>query len=111
MLNRVAALQFRKRHHSLNRWLVKCSDLLRFWAFHQAVDLGQAFYRHISEDAVLRMIEAEGLPARRFGADWRIYKLALQARPGRPPLVCQPPGTDVRRDRGTGRVPHGLAAD
>ena len=30
---------------------------------------------------------------------------------GRPPLVCEQPGTDVRRDRGTGRVPHGLAAD
>jgi hypothetical protein len=25
------------------------------------------------------MIDEEGLPARRFGADWRFYKAALQA--------------------------------
>ena len=31
--------------------------------------------------------------------------------PGQPPLVREQPGADVRRDRGTGRVPHGLAAD
>ena len=31
--------------------------------------------------------------------------------PGRPPLVREQPGADVRRDRGPGRVPHGLAAD
>jgi excisionase family DNA binding protein len=38
-----------------------------------------ALYLRVPADAVLCMIEAEGLPARRFGADWRIYKLALQA--------------------------------
>ena len=32
-------------------------------------------------------------------------------RPGQPPLVCEQPGTDVCRDRGAGRVPHGLATD
>ena len=31
--------------------------------------------------------------------------------PGRPALVRQQPGTDLRRDRGAGRVPHGLAGD
>ena len=31
--------------------------------------------------------------------------------PGRAAVVRQRPGTDLRRDRGTGRVPHGLAAD
>ena len=31
--------------------------------------------------------------------------------PGRPPLVREQPGADLRRDRGTGRVPHGVAAD
>ena len=30
---------------------------------------------------------------------------------GRAAVVCQRPGADVRRDRGPGRVPHGLAAD
>ena len=30
---------------------------------------------------------------------------------GRAPLVREQPGADVRRDRGTGRVPHGFAAD
>jgi hypothetical protein len=29
---------------------------------------------------------------------------------GQPPLVCKQPGADVRRDRGTGGVPHGLGA-
>jgi excisionase family DNA binding protein len=38
-----------------------------------------ASYLRVSADAVLHMIEAEGLPARRFGADWRFYKAALQA--------------------------------
>ena len=31
--------------------------------------------------------------------------------PGRPAVVRQRSGADVRRDRGSGRVPHGLAAD
>ena len=30
---------------------------------------------------------------------------------GRPPLVREQPGADLCRDRGTGRVPHGIAAD
>ena len=38
-----------------------------------------ASYFRVPVDAVLRMIETEGLPARRFGADWRFYKRALQA--------------------------------
>jgi excisionase family DNA binding protein len=38
-----------------------------------------ASYLRVSADAVLRMIDTEGLPARRFGADWRLYKVALQA--------------------------------
>jgi excisionase family DNA binding protein len=38
-----------------------------------------ASYFRVPADAVLRMIDAEGLPARRFGADWRFYKVALQA--------------------------------
>jgi excisionase family DNA binding protein len=38
-----------------------------------------ASYFRVPADAVLRMIDAEGLPARRFGADWRFYKAALQA--------------------------------
>ncbi len=38
-----------------------------------------ASYFRVPADAVLRMIDAEGLPARRFGADWRCYKAALQA--------------------------------
>ncbi len=38
-----------------------------------------ASYLRVSAEAVLRMIDAEGLPARRFGADWRFYKVALQA--------------------------------
>jgi excisionase family DNA binding protein len=38
-----------------------------------------ASYLRVPAGAVLRMIDAEGLPARRFGADWRFYKVALQA--------------------------------
>src|SRR5271156_2462232 len=38
-----------------------------------------ASYLRVPADAVVRMIDAEGLPARRFGADWRFYKVALQA--------------------------------
>ncbi len=38
-----------------------------------------ASYFRVPAEAVLRMIETEGLPARRFGADWRFYKVALQA--------------------------------
>ncbi len=38
-----------------------------------------ASYFRVPADAVLHMIDAEGLPARRFGADWRFYKVALQA--------------------------------
>ena len=38
-----------------------------------------ASYLRVPADAVLRMIDAEGLPARRFGTDWRFYKVALQA--------------------------------
>ena len=30
---------------------------------------------------------------------------------GRAAMVCERPGTDLRRDRRTGRVPHGVAAD
>ncbi len=37
-----------------------------------------ASYFRVPADAVLRMIDAEGLPARRFGTDWRFYKAALQ---------------------------------
>ncbi len=37
-----------------------------------------ASYFRVPPDAVLRMIDAEGLPARRFGADWRFHKVALQ---------------------------------
>jgi excisionase family DNA binding protein len=36
-------------------------------------------YFRVPAAAVLCMIDAEGLPARRFGADWRFSKLALQA--------------------------------
>ena len=38
-----------------------------------------ASYLRVPADAVLRMIDTEGLPARRFGADWRFYKVALEA--------------------------------
>ena len=38
-----------------------------------------ASYLRVPAGAVVRMIDAEGLPARRFGADWRFYKVALQA--------------------------------
>ncbi len=38
-----------------------------------------ASYFRVPADAVLRMIDAGGLPARRFGADWRFSKAALQA--------------------------------
>jgi excisionase family DNA binding protein len=38
-----------------------------------------ASYFRVPADAVLRMIDTEGLPARRFGADWRFNKVALQA--------------------------------
>jgi excisionase family DNA binding protein len=38
-----------------------------------------AAYLRVPADAVLRMIDAEGLPGRRFGTDWRFYKVALQA--------------------------------
>ncbi len=43
-----------------------------------------ASYFRVPADAVLRMIDAEGLPARRFGADWRLSKVALQAWLGAP---------------------------
>ncbi len=35
-----------------------------------------SFIFRVPADAVLRMIDAEGLPARRFGADWRLSKVA-----------------------------------
>jgi excisionase family DNA binding protein len=38
-----------------------------------------ASYLRVPADAVVRMIDAEGLPARRFGADWRFSKVAVQA--------------------------------
>ena len=38
-----------------------------------------ASYFRVPADAVLRMIDADGLPRRRFGADWRFYKGALRA--------------------------------
>jgi excisionase family DNA binding protein len=38
-----------------------------------------ASYFRVPANAVLHMINAEGLPARRFGAEWRFYKAALQA--------------------------------
>ncbi len=40
---------------------------------------GAASSLRVPPDAVVRMIDAEGLLARRFGADWRFYKAALQA--------------------------------
>jgi excisionase family DNA binding protein len=43
-----------------------------------------ASYLRVPIDAVLHMIDSEGLPARRFGADWRFYKVALQAWLGEP---------------------------
>ena len=52
---------------------------------------------------------------RQWGQQEKLKELdaeLMQAQgPGRPPLVRQQPGADLRRDRGTGRVPHGLAAD
>ena len=38
-----------------------------------------ATYLRVPANAVLRMIDVDGLPARRFGTDWRFYKVALQA--------------------------------
>ena len=38
-------------------------------------------------------------------------RLDEDPRVGRPPMVYEQPGTDLRRDRGTGGVPHGFAAD
>jgi excisionase family DNA binding protein len=38
-----------------------------------------ASYFRVPADAVLRIIDAEGLPARRFGAEWRFSSVALQA--------------------------------
>ena len=38
-----------------------------------------ASYLRVPTDVILPMIEADGLPARQFGADWRFYKVALQA--------------------------------
>jgi excisionase family DNA binding protein len=37
-----------------------------------------ASYLRVPADAVLRMVDAEGLPARRFGAEWRFSKVAVQ---------------------------------
>ncbi len=45
-----------------------------------------ASYLNLSADDVLRMIDAEGLPARRFGADWRFSRGALQGFLGVPRL-------------------------
>lgn len=38
-----------------------------------------AAYLRVSPDAVVSMVDAEGLPARRFGPDWRFHRGALQA--------------------------------
>ncbi len=46
----------------------------------EVLTLGEAAsYFRVPEDSVLRMIDAEGLPARRFGTEWRFSKAALQA--------------------------------
>ncbi len=37
-----------------------------------------AAYLRVPADDVVRMIDAEGLPARKFGEEWRFYKAALQ---------------------------------
>jgi excisionase family DNA binding protein len=38
-----------------------------------------AAYLRVAADEVLRMIAAEGLPARQFGKEWRFLKSALQS--------------------------------
>ena len=43
-----------------------------------------AAYLRVAPDAVLRMIGDEQLPGRRFGADWRFAKTALEAWLGTP---------------------------
>jgi excisionase family DNA binding protein len=37
-----------------------------------------AAYLRVSADEVVNMIGAEGMPARKFGKEWRFYKAALQ---------------------------------
>ena|SRR5205823_14462322 len=37
-----------------------------------------AAYLRVSAEDVVRMIVAEGLPARKFGAEWRFFKTAIQ---------------------------------
>jgi excisionase family DNA binding protein len=37
-----------------------------------------AAYLRVSADDVVRMIDAEGLPARKFGSEWRFFKTAIQ---------------------------------
>ena len=44
-----------------------------------------ALYLRVSTDDVVRMIETEGMPGRKFGSEWRFFKSALQHWLGNPP--------------------------
>ena len=44
-----------------------------------------AAYLRVSAEDVLAMMGPEGLPGRKFGADWRFYKAALQEWLSQPP--------------------------
>src|SRR5687767_2981349 len=48
------------------------------------LDEAAAYLRASAED-VVRLIETDGLPARKVGADWRFYKAALQLWLSHPP--------------------------
>jgi excisionase family DNA binding protein len=37
-----------------------------------------AAYLRVSTEDVVKMIDSEGLPARKFGTEWRFYKTAVQ---------------------------------
>ena len=60
---------------------------------------------HGAAEWTLRQVEAAGEAQ---GTGCRVDEAQG---PGRPPLVREQPGADLRRDRGTGRIPHGLATD
>src|SRR5450755_1340187 len=44
-----------------------------------------AAYLRVSAEDVLAMMGAEGLPGRKFGAEWRFYRAALQEWLSQPP--------------------------
>lgn len=49
-----------------------------------------AAYLRVAPEEVVSKVSTEGLPGRRFGAEWRFFKTALQAWLSTPPAAAPP---------------------